>query len=492
MIQNNRNLLKIALAFLVIYIIYFLMLPDRPGYPFVDQSKEQLINAINDEAERLELLPIDKESIVYSDVIANHSLGRYVEKENYSEEELTKLASEVPIYTYQVDNFLYTYDLDITSEKIVKASNIYLKTDGGKFVKEQFGAEFVLDKTDSEVDELSDWTKKETYVAPTSFANIEKVVDLYYSGNAIIAFDFYGLAKDFPMANDEFTEGLMSVFILLFIIGLTIFVTIHLLIKLIKKEVKAFFMPLLLTIIAGVGWLFVSYAFGSNVSGLSLLDSGIMIYLTLATLLIRWQKNDTLSFAEKVADHKKSIFQGLLLTIITVVLAETYFFIAGFLDTWSSPVTSHIVFVQLDYWLLPLFTAFIGLSAAITEEAIFRNYLIPLFRRASHITAIVMSSALWGILHIGYDMYPWYLYVLEFILISGPFFYFVYVKYGFKTVIWMHYFYNAWVTTLLLFYVDLTVALVSLAVMLSPFLLFLVKRNNKDDVNVDVGVEKGF
>src|SRR5699024_9244223 len=94
--------------------------------------------------------------------------------------------------------------------------------------------------------------------------------------------------------------------------------------------------------------------------------------------------------------------------------------------------------------------------------------------------ALVATSFLWGIMHIGYDMYPWFIYVLEFVLITGPFFFFVYKRYGFVTAVFMHYFYNAWVTTLFMFTVDLRVAFVSLAVMFVPFVLFFIRSKGKD------------
>lgn len=485
MVQKHKKLILISFIFLGIYIIYYFTGPETASYPFVEKSKDELFTAMNEEIHSLGLDPIREEDVEFSDVIANHSIGRYIEAEQFTEGELEKLAKEVPIYTYESDAFYITYELDLNSGKLVKAENIYLETEGASFVSDYFGTDFQLEETFQNDSFFSDWTKKETYVASTSFSDVKKVVDLYYEGETINRFSYYGLVAEYPFEEDSGTEGLTSVFIILFIIGLVIFATIHFIIKLIKKEIQAFVTPLLLTIVAGVGWVFISYAFGSNLSGITLLDSAIMIYLTFITLLIRWRKKPDEHLNEKFFSQQQSIFQALLLTVISVVLAETYFLIASFFDTWSSPVTSHIIFIQLDDWMLPIFTAFIGLSAAITEESIFRHYLVPMFRRFSGVTAVVMSSLLWGILHIGYDMYPWYLYILEFIFVSGPFFYFVYTRYGFKTVIWMHYFYNAWVTTYLLFSYDLKIALVSLAVMLSPFLLFLVKISKHDDTHTD-------
>ncbi len=206
-----------------------------------------------------------------------------------------------------------------------------------------------------------------------------------------------------------------------------------------------------------------------------MLDPLLMTYLTFAVLLIRWKKVRR-NTSERIRALQAHVKQGFLTAIIGITLGELYFLIAGFFDVWTSPVLNHSLLILNSPWILPIFTLFIGLSAAVTEEAIFRNYMGPFFERFGVVIAVIVTSLLWGVLHIGYDMYPWYLYVIEFILITGPFFYFVYRRYGFPTVILLHYFYNAGVSTLFLFSIDIMIASISLVVMVSPFSLYLYRK----------------
>lgn len=473
----------ISAVALVAYIIFLFLGPQAIEYPLIDQSKEGLFTELQRATDELGFPNMQEKDAFYIDAVANSSLGRYIEANDLTEEELTRLEEEVPLYTFETDAIFYRYELDIRNGKLAGAMDIVLDMEAEQFITNYFDVDFQFLEESTNEDAFSDWERKTTYIAPTSFPDIDQIVDIYYSGDMITGFSYYGLAKDYPLITESTGEGFASIFILLFLATLVLFVTIHLIIKLVQRRIEAFWAPLFLTIIAGFGWVFVSKAMGSNMTGIGLLDPAIMTYLTFVTLLIRWRQNKA-PLSVKIAAQQPAVFQGILLMFIAVILAETFFFGAQFFDTWVSPVTSHIVFVNLDIRLLPVFTVFIGLSAAITEEAIFRNYLIPLFQKASAFTAVVMTSVLWGVMHIGYDMYPWYLYVLEFIVLTGPFFYFVYTKYGYATSVWMHYFYNAWVTTLLLFTVDIKTAFVSLFVMLSPFLVFLV-RSNKDISRLD-------
>lgn len=265
----------------------------------------------------------------------------------------------------------------------------------------------------------------------------------------------------------------MGIFLFLFI--LVVIVTIQLIKRVIKKQIEGFFGPFVLTVIAGFGWFFLTKAMNGTVTGMAMLDPLLMTYLTFAVLLIRWKKVRR-NTSERIRALQAHVKQGFLTAIIGITLGELYFLIAGFFDVWTSPVLNHSLLILNSPWILPIFTLFIGLSAAVTEEAIFRNYMGPFFERFGVVIAVIVTSLLWGVLHIGYDMYPWYLYVIEFILITGPFFYFVYRRYGFPTVILLHYFYNAGVSTLFLFSIDFTIASISLVVMVSPFSLYLYRK----------------
>src|SRR5690625_1873987 len=210
-------------------------------------------------------------------------------------------------------------------------------------------------------------------------------------------------------------------------------------------------------------------------SVINMFEHLLITYLTFATLAIRWKKRNR-SIMDKIVTLKQPIWIGFLCAIISLALAELFFLGASNFDTWVSPVLNHNMLIHLEAWMLPLFTLFIGLSAAITEEAIFRNYMIPFFDKAGIIVSIIATSLLCGILHIGYHLYPLYLYVSEFMIITEYLFYIVYKKYGFNVVIFLPFFYNAWLTTLFVFANDIKIANLCLMVTLSPFLNYFYRQ----------------
>ncbi|WP_419182568.1 type II CAAX prenyl endopeptidase Rce1 family protein [Lysinibacillus fusiformis] len=105
--------------------------------------------------------------------------------------------------------------------------------------------------------------------------------------------------------------------------------------------------------------------------------------------------------------------------------------------------------------------------------------MIPFFDRFSVVASVILTSFFWGIQHLSYDVYPWYLRIIEFMII-GSFFYFIYKKFGFKTAIFCHYFYNSLFTTLFLFRVDMKVAIVALILSISPLLVLLLKTKSQE------------
>lgn len=478
----DRRLVQASLLALIVYGLYLFFGPGQIALPIPTYSKDEALATVQTEADKLQLPVIMEEDLYYTDVVANSSIGRYMDSNELTEADFTVLQEEVSLYSYEVASLYNSYTYDMEKGRITRAENIYLETDVDLFVADYFGQQYSLKGSENIEGFFDEWQVKKTYVAETSFSDIINVVELYVEDDVITSFEQYAVALGFPKEEEPLIEIIVSLFILLFLASLVLLVTIHLIVKLVKKEIEAFWEPFGLTLVAAIGWLFVNKSLGVNVLGFGLIEPLIMIYVTFATLLIRWRRSEY-SLTERLATLQPSIIHGLLLTIIALLLAEAFFYIASYFDTWVSPVTMYNMLIELDIWYIPIFTLCIGLSAAITEEAIFRHYMIPLFERLGVLFALVATSFFWGIMHVGYDMYPWFIYVLEFVLITGPFFFFVYKRYGFATAMFMHYFYNAWVTTLFLFTVDLRVAFVSLAVMLSPFALFFIRNEGKDAKN---------
>ncbi|MBO1003314.1 CPBP family intramembrane metalloprotease [Pseudogracilibacillus auburnensis] len=477
--MKNRRLTIFAGIGLIAYILIMFFGNSSSGYSLPDYTKSDIFNALDYSAKQLHIPSITEEEAMYVDAVANNSIGRYVDEKQLDQQQLTILEKEVPLYTIEVDTFLKAYQVNPQNGELTSATSINIATDNvEQFVIDQFGAGYELQSEERDNSIFAEWEVKKTFVAETSFDNVSKMVDVYLINNDIVQFDHYGLAENYPLQQVDSTgQMILYIIIFLFLVVMFFIVTIHLIIKLVKKQIEGFIGPLLLTIVAGFGWFYLTNAMGGAISGIGMIEPALMTYLTFATLMIRWKKSKQ-TVSTKLLSFKKPIWLGLLAAIISLALSESFFFIASFFGAWVSPVLNHGALIQLDVWMLPIFSLFIGLSAAITEESIFRNYMIPSFDRLGVIVSVIATSVLWGILHIGYDMFPWYLYVIDFIIITGPLFYFVYKRYGFKTVIFLHFFYNTWVTTLFLFSVDVKVAFVSLLITLSPFLLFLYRRTD--------------
>lgn len=477
--MKNRRLTIFAGIGLIAYILLMFFGNSSSSYSLPDYTKSDIFNALDYSAKQLHIPSITEEEAMYVDAVANNSIGRYVDEKQLDQQQLTILEKEVPLYTIEVDTFLKAYQVNPQNGELTSATSINIATDDvEQFVIDQFGAGYELQLEERDNSIFAEWEVKKTFVAETSFDDVSKMVDVYLINNDIVQFDHYGLAENYPLQQVDSTgQMILYIIILLFLVVMFFIVTIHLIIKLVKKQIEGFIGPLLLTIVAGFGWFYLTNAMGGAISGIGMIEPALMTYLTFATLMIRWKKSKQ-TVSTKLLSFKKPIWLGLLAAIISLALSEFFFFIASFFGAWVSPVLNHGALIQLDVWMFPIFSLFIGLSAAITEESIFRNYMIPSFDRLGVIVSVIATSVLWGILHIGYDMFPWYLYVIDFIIITGPLFYFVYKRYGFKTVIFLHFFYNTWVTTLFLFSVDVKVAFVSLLITLSPFLLFLYRRTD--------------
>ena len=93
-------------------------------------------------------------------------------------------------------------------------------------------------------------------------------------------------------------------------------------------------------------------------------------------------------------------------------------------------------------WLMPLA---IGVSAALFEELVFRKWIDALFTRwtRSWIVTAFVSSLLWSLVHLQYDVSPWYLRLIEIGLLTGPVSFWIYKKYGLYAAVLGHLFYNA-------------------------------------------------
>jgi len=161
-----------------------------------------------------------------------------------------------------------------------------------------------------------------------------------------------------------------------------------------------------------------------------------------------------------------------------------YIFTSKYLGWWS-PVTAE--YGNLFATPFPFLYAFdIGLSAALTEELLFRligiAFFVWVFRKKHIWLALLIPGALWGFAHSGYVTYPIFVRGVE-LTIAGLFLGFVFLKFDLLTTMMSHFTYNMMVVGVILlrskdayYQTSGWVVVLTLALPLLPGLIGTVKR----------------
>src|SRR5690625_5987886 len=120
---------------------------------------------------------------------------------------------------------------------------------------------------------------------------------------------------------------MITVFVLIFVflIALFLIVKIQLIIKLVRKQIEGIIGPLILAIIAGIGWIFITRIMVGTNSVINMIEPLLMTYLTFATLAIRWTKNNC-SIIDKIITLKNPIYIGFVFSFIINALLVFIFF----------------------------------------------------------------------------------------------------------------------------------------------------------------------
>lgn len=190
-----------------------------------------------------------------------------------------------------------------------------------------------------------------------------------------------------------------------------------------------------------------------------------------------WKNQSWITFLPKVTTKQAALalaigsatgFFGMALQIGVYLVGKRF----GF---WAPPdVNIDSSLSMLAPWLFPMI---IGLIAAITEELLFRQFAITLFKKyfRSLPAAIICSSLMWGFLHSNYPVDPWFARGLE-ITLFGLVLSVVYLRYGILASIAAHYLVDAFLTTLALWYSHSSTIQIVAAMIISimPLLIALV------------------
>jgi hypothetical protein len=131
-----------------------------------------------------------------------------------------------------------------------------------------------------------------------------------------------------------------------------------------------------------------------------------------------------------------SMGRGYLICLFALGVQQLLFFIAEYgFGVWAVNDASDSPYNMLVPGLFPL----LAWCAAISEEATFRLFGIALFGRIVRwrFAAVLLPSVIWAASHTQYPIYPVYTRLVE-VTVLGLIFGYLFLKYGFLTVLFAH------------------------------------------------------
>lgn len=146
-------------------------------------------------------------------------------------------------------------------------------------------------------------------------------------------------------------------------------------------------------------------------------------------------------FASVLRRAPLALVTGLALFAVAWVALDAFYWIAHQAGAWMGDHSFEEAVRSAKPWRAGLFLFAFPIAPALGEELVYRRLLSGELARRGAPTLLVMalSSFLWGIAHLGYMAAPWYLYLLDFMLFTGPLYYFAYRRLGLGACIALHY-----------------------------------------------------
>lgn len=207
-----------------------------------------------------------------------------------------------------------------------------------------------------------------------------------------------------------------------------------------------------------------------------------------ALMKLAWPRHDRILARgpERWLTFSRSAWRGLMFGGVQMGYVVLFYLLTSKYLSWWSPVTAE--YGNLFATPFPFLYAFdIGLSAALTEELLFRligiAFFVWIFRKRHIWLALLVPGALWGFAHSGYVTYPIFVRGVE-LTFAGLFLGFIFLKFDLLTTIMSHFTYNMMIVGVLLLrsneiYYQTSgwvVVLTLLALPLLPLLFWTLKR----------------
>ncbi|MFL7869075.1 MAG: GNAT family N-acetyltransferase [Anaerolineales bacterium] len=200
-----------------------------------------------------------------------------------------------------------------------------------------------------------------------------------------------------------------------------------------------------------------------------------------------WPKRDHILARgpERWLTFSRSAWRGLMFGGMQMGYAVLFYLFTSKYLGWWSPVTAE--YSNLFATPFPFLYAFdLGLSAAFTEELLFRligiAFFLWIFRKKQTWLALLLPGLLWAFAHSSYVVYPIYARGVE-LTIAALFLGFVFLKFDLLTTIMSHFTYNMMIVGVILLRANEAyyrasgwVVVLTLALPLLPGLFWALKR----------------
>jgi membrane protease YdiL (CAAX protease family)/GNAT superfamily N-acetyltransferase len=202
---------------------------------------------------------------------------------------------------------------------------------------------------------------------------------------------------------------------------------------------------------------------------------------------LAWQGRDRILARgpERWLNFSRSAWRGLMFGGMQMGYVVLFYLLTSRFLGWWSPVTAE--YSNLFATPFPFLYAFdIGLSAALTEELLFRligiAFFLWVFRKKQTWLALLIPGVLWAFAHSSYVVYPIYARGVE-LTIVALFLGFVFLKFDLLTTMMSHFTYNMMIVGVILLRSDEAyyqmsgwIVVLTLALPLLPGLFWTLKR----------------
>lgn len=430
----------------------------------------------------------DKPTIMLT---SNYNVGKFLSDHNYSQDQVNVLAKKIPLYNVTVSGS-YTLGIDPQTKDInlIDVAQIPIKNDKDitAFVEYIFSKDPKLkEKKNIDLDFNSlpltaEFDKKVTvytYTYKGAYKNRdlgENIKVFVQDGNILKAERSAFVRGNTVEFSTPFYVQIIGLIPILILIIMLLSVLIVFIVKSVRKTIVSYKFAIFPGIVAFISSLIISSFEGYSLLVLiQALLEGLFVYFALAVFSSRKNKLT-------VGEWKEPIFRGFLFASLLNLVDSLFYGISFKMGAWESGVEQYSVFMQDQKWLLLLYPIGIGLGAAVFEEVSARFYFDKIFRKVPVVIVALISSFIWASLHLSYEVYPWYLRIIELTVFIGPFLFYIYKKYGLKTSISTHYFFNSFFCSIAFFYWDVSIGIISCVIALLPLGLLLSRKKQAVEV----------